>query len=114
MSTSTTIADEPANGASNPPEAVAGEFKKLIADVEDLVARVADVKNPDVIRLRNKVQDRLAAARSTISAGTETVWRQTRQMAGATDDYVRGSPWQSVGIAALLGLAIGYVFGRRN
>src|ERR1700736_2174316 len=32
------------------------EIKNLIADVEDLMARIADLKDADVVRVRSKVQ----------------------------------------------------------
>jgi ElaB/YqjD/DUF883 family membrane-anchored ribosome-binding protein len=33
--------------------------------------------------------------------------------AGATDDYVHGSPWTAIGVAALAGVAVGYLLARR-
>jgi ElaB/YqjD/DUF883 family membrane-anchored ribosome-binding protein len=31
----------------------------------------------------------------------------------ATDDYVKGNPWTAVGIAAGVGILIGFLFGKR-
>ena len=38
---------------------------------------------------------------------------KTKQAARATDDYVHDNPWQAVGVAAAIGLALGVLIGRR-
>ena len=105
---------DPGNGARRVKDAASGEIKKLMADVEDLVSRVADVKDPAVARIRDKIQATLASTRESLLSGAETVGRQARQVAATTDDYVRTSPWQALGIAAVAGVALGYVMGRRR
>jgi ElaB/YqjD/DUF883 family membrane-anchored ribosome-binding protein len=39
--------------------------------------------------------------------------RRAREVADATDEYVRENPWQSVGIAAGVGLLLGLLLSRR-
>ena len=122
--TSTTLAGSPelprhaksevGNGARQVKDAATGEIKNLMADVEDLVSRVADARDPDLVRIRAKVQAALISTRDSLVTGAQTVQRQVRQAADTTDDYVRASPWQAVGIAALVGAALGYVVGRRR
>jgi ElaB/YqjD/DUF883 family membrane-anchored ribosome-binding protein len=36
-----------------------------------------------------------------------------RALAGDADEYVRGNPWQAVGIAAGIGLVLGLLMSRR-
>ena len=103
-STADTNADQSANG----------EFKNLMADVEELVSRIADVKDADVACLRAKVQDALASAKESLATGADELKRRARATAGGADDYVRSSPWQAIGIAALAGLVIGYLASRRS
>lgn len=104
----------PGNGARRLKDAATGEVHNLIADVEDLVSRVADVQDPDIVRIRNKVRAALVSTRDAVVSGAATVQRQARQAAATTDDYVRSSPWQALGMAALAGAAIGYIAGRRR
>ena len=85
-----------------------------MADVEDLVSRVVDVRDPELVRIRGKVQAALNSTRDSLVTSAQTVQRQARQAAETTDDYVRASPWQAVSIAALVGVALGYVVGRRR
>jgi ElaB/YqjD/DUF883 family membrane-anchored ribosome-binding protein len=104
-------ADRSRNGARR---AAAGEFKNLVSDVEELVSRIADVKDAEVARLRSKVQGALVSAKESLTTGTEGLKRRARQVAGSADDYVRASPWQAIGVAALAGLAIGFLVSRRS
>jgi ElaB/YqjD/DUF883 family membrane-anchored ribosome-binding protein len=102
------------SGARNVQNTASGELKNLIADVEDLVGRIGNLKDADVSRVRSKVENALAAAKQSLASGTETARRQARKVASTADDYVRESPWQAIGIAALAGVAIGYLLGRRE
>ena len=89
------------------------EVHKLIADVEDLVRRVGDAADPELARLRAKVESTVATTKRAISDGTEQVQRQTKEALEAGDRYVRDQPWDAIGIAAVAGLAIGFLVGRR-
>lgn len=84
------------------------ELSNLIHDVEDLLKKVADVGDVDLEQLRSRVEDKIEAAKETLAEGTWQVAKTAREVASATDDYVRKSPWQSVGIAVLTGAIIGY------
>jgi len=106
-----TKAERSRNGARR---AAAGEFKNLVSDVEELMSRIADVKDVEVARLRSKVQGALASAKESLATSVDGLKVRARQVAGNADDYVRASPWQAVGIAALAGLAIGYLASRRS
>jgi ElaB/YqjD/DUF883 family membrane-anchored ribosome-binding protein len=91
-----------------------GELSNFVADVEELVTKLGDVKDAEVARLRTKVRNTLDAAKEGVTNGTQALKERARQVAGSTDDYVRASPWQAVGIAALVGLAVGYVAAARR
>jgi ElaB/YqjD/DUF883 family membrane-anchored ribosome-binding protein len=49
----------------------------------------------------------------TLKAGAEQAQRQAREAIKAGDRYVRENPWTASGIAALAGLAIGFLVARR-
>jgi ElaB/YqjD/DUF883 family membrane-anchored ribosome-binding protein len=91
-----------------------GEIKSLIADVEDLMARIADVKDADVMRVRNKVQRAVDATKQTLADGADTIRQHAQNVANTADDYVRESPWQAIGIAALVGAVVGILATRRS
>jgi ElaB/YqjD/DUF883 family membrane-anchored ribosome-binding protein len=89
------------------------EVRKLIADVEELIRRVGDAADPELARLRAKVETTVATTKKAISDGSEQVQRQAKEAFEASDRYVRDQPWEAIGIAALAGLAIGFLAGRR-
>lgn len=94
--------------------AASSEIKSLIADVEDLMARIADLKDADVIRVRGKVQRAVEATKQSLADGAETVRRHAQNAVTTADDYVRESPWQAIGIAALVGAVVGILATRRS
>jgi ElaB/YqjD/DUF883 family membrane-anchored ribosome-binding protein len=89
------------------------EVRKLIADVEELIRCVGDAADPELARLRAKVESTVATTKRAISDGTEQVQRQAKEAFEASDRYVRDQPWEAIGIAAIAGLAIGFLVGRR-
>jgi ElaB/YqjD/DUF883 family membrane-anchored ribosome-binding protein len=89
------------------------EVRKLIADVEELIRRVGDAADPELARLGAKVESTVATTRKAISDGTEQVQRQAKEAFETSDRFVRDQPWEAIGIAAIAGLAIGLLVGRR-
>jgi ElaB protein len=89
--------------------AASEEVQSLIADVEDLIDRVGDAADPEVKRLRAKVADTVISAKRSIAGGAEHVQRQAKQVFEASDRYVRDRPWEAIGIAALAGIAVGFL-----
>jgi ElaB/YqjD/DUF883 family membrane-anchored ribosome-binding protein len=94
--------------------AASSEIKNLIADVEDLMARIGDLKDADVARVRGKVQRAVEATKQSLADGADTLRQHAQNVASTADDYVRDSPWQAIGIAALVGAVVGILATRRN
>jgi ElaB/YqjD/DUF883 family membrane-anchored ribosome-binding protein len=101
-------------GVGDVKAAASTEIRSLIADVEDLMARIADLKDADVVRVRGKVQRAVEATKQTLSDGADTLRRQAQNVASTADEYVRESPWQAIGIAALVGAVVGILATRRS
>ena len=101
-------------GVNDIKAAASGEIKSLIADVEELMARIADLKDADVVRVRGKVQRAVDATKQSLADGADAIRQHAQKAAGTADDYVRESPWQAVGIAALVGAIIGILATRRS
>jgi ElaB/YqjD/DUF883 family membrane-anchored ribosome-binding protein len=94
--------------------AASEEVQNLISDVEDLVDRVGDAADPELRRLRAKVAAAVASTKSSIANGAEVVQRQARETFELGDRYVHNRPWEAIGIAALAGLAVGFLASRRG
>jgi ElaB/YqjD/DUF883 family membrane-anchored ribosome-binding protein len=102
------------DGVNDLKSVASGEIKSLIADVEDLMARIADLKDADVVRVRGKVQRAVDATKQTLADGADTIRQHAQNVANTADDYVRESPWQAIGIAALVGAVVGILATRRS
>lgn len=91
-----------------------GQINNFIDNVEDLTHALKDVNTPEIARVKAKVKIALAAAKSALSDSAAQVKQQAQQASKTTDVYVRDNPWQVVGIAALIGIAVGIIATRRS
>jgi len=103
----------PADAVQKLRETGGQEVNNLMADVQDLLGRVAHVADPEIARLRTKVEGGLTAAKKALVDGTDRVQRHAKNAMSAGDSYVRDQPWQAVGIAAVAGLVVGFLVARR-
>jgi ElaB/YqjD/DUF883 family membrane-anchored ribosome-binding protein len=92
----------------------AGEFQNFIADIEDLVTSMTSLTGEDLARARAKLNERIAAARESISEVGNEIGQRARKAAHETDQYVHENPWQAIGIGAALGLLIGVLIARHK
>jgi ElaB/YqjD/DUF883 family membrane-anchored ribosome-binding protein len=106
--------DTPRTGrATRRQSAAATEWRDLIADVEDLLTKVANVGDVEIARVRERLQKTLATVRSSANAGARRARVYAQDATTATEDYVRESPWTAVGLAAAVGVLIGFIASRR-
>lgn len=89
------------------------ELPTLLSDVQDLIGRVAHVADPEIARLRLRIEGGLATTRKAVADGTDQIQRQAKAAMATSDRYVHEQPWQSVGIAAVGGLLVGFLIARR-
>lgn len=93
--------------------AASDEVQNLIADIEALVDRVGEAADPEVRRLRANVSAALGKTKKAIADGAEQVQDHAKDVIEIADRYVRNQPWEMIGIAAVAGLAVGYLVSRR-
>ncbi len=86
---------------------LSAELRAFIADVEELLTKVAHVSDADIARVRDKVSTALDDVRRVASDTADGLRDRARVAIDATDDYVRDRPWTAIGIAAALGVLIG-------
>jgi ElaB/YqjD/DUF883 family membrane-anchored ribosome-binding protein len=108
------VKDDLSSSVGDIKSVASAEIKNLIADVEDLMARIADLKDADVARVRSKVQRAVEATKQSLAESADTLRQHAQRVAGSADDYVRDSPWQAVGVAALIGAVVGILATRRS
>ncbi|TBU93401.1 ElaB/YgaM/YqjD family protein [Phytopseudomonas dryadis] len=89
------------------------EFQALVRDTETLLQHSASLVGDQAEELRTQIRSSLGRARSTLKNAEETVVERGKAAVGATEDYVQTHPWQTIGIAAGIGLLIGMLITRR-
>jgi ElaB/YqjD/DUF883 family membrane-anchored ribosome-binding protein len=107
------VGKTPIGAAAHKRHGSSAEIRNLTADVQDLLSRLAHVADPEITRLRAKVERALATAKRTLADGTDRVQRQAKNAMTVGDLYVRDRPWQAVGVAAAAGLVVGFLVARR-
>ena len=90
-----------------------GQVNNFLENVEDLTKALRDVATPDIARVRAKVKIALAAAKSAMADSAAQLRDQAQYVGKRTDTFVRDNPWQVIGVAALVGLAVGIFASRR-
>lgn len=100
------------------------DFNAVMADIDALMTATTNKADTEVKALRARIEGRLSTAKDKLidaqrgarekllDVQHEAVQR-AKDAAAATDDYVHDKPWQAIGAAAALGLAIGVLIGRR-
>lgn len=99
-----------AEPADDPASALHHEWRDLIADVEDLVKQVGGLDDEDLARVRERVTASLHGVKTRMADGAE----RARGVADTLDDYVRGNPWQSLAMAAVVGVLFGLMLSSRD
>ncbi len=89
------------------------DFKVVIADAEALVKATANQGDRKLTEIRAKVEESLGVVKARMAEAQEALLAKTREAAKATDVYVHENPWNAVGVAAAVGLVIGWLLGRR-
>lgn len=94
-------------------EKLIADFKVVLADAEELLKATAAQTGDKAAEMREKVTEHLKRAKFRLQEEQEKVLARTKEVAGATDDYVHDHPWQAVGMAAGMGFLLGLLIGRR-
>ena len=94
-------------------EKLAADFRSVMADIEALVSATTNKAEGEATALRSRIRDRLEHAKERVIDVEQEAVERAKKVARATDDYVHTHPWQAVGAAAAVGLAIGVLLGRR-
>jgi ElaB/YqjD/DUF883 family membrane-anchored ribosome-binding protein len=94
-------------------------LRAVIRDTEALLHATASFAGDKAEQARAKASDSLRAAKERLSDVQDDVVHRTRDYVSQGQKYVRDNPWQSVGLAAGIGLLVGVLligstFNRRD
>lgn len=94
-------------------EKLVSDMKVVINDAEEILRATAGAAGEKMTEMREKMEARLRDAKLRLADAEAIFMDKAKAAANATDDFVHERPWQAVGVAAAIGLAIGVLIGRR-
>ena len=89
------------------------DLKTVVGDAEELLKATASQGGEQIARIRSRAEESLRIARARIKEMTQSAEAQARQAAAEVDQRVHDSPWTAVGIAAGIGVVLGFLLGRK-
>jgi ElaB/YqjD/DUF883 family membrane-anchored ribosome-binding protein len=92
---------------------LADEFSNVLSEAESLLDKASRETGEKARDLRSQVEARLLSAKLKLQELEGATVDRAKQAARVTDDYVHDHPWQAIGIAAGIGLAVGLLMNRR-
>lgn len=94
-------------------ERLVEDLKTVMHDAEALLKVTSAQTGEKIQEVRARAEESLRNAKVRLTEVEEEALRRARELADATEEYVRDNPWQSVGIAAGIGLVLGILISRR-
>lgn len=67
----------------------------------------------ELVRAKEKLSERLGAARESLEEMGNEIVRRTRHGAMATNEYVHEQPWKAIGAGAAVAFLLGFILARR-
>ncbi len=101
------------SNAATAKEKLAADFRAVMDDIDALMSATGQQAEGEAKALRERIRDRLDGAKEKLLDAQHEAVQRAKAAATATDDYVHAKPWQAIGAAAAIGLALGVLIGRR-
>lgn len=89
------------------------DFSLVVSDAEALIKATASQGGEALALVREKAEASLAMAKTKLVDAKAALAAHSREAVQEADNYVHENPWQSIGMAAGVGLIIGFLMGRR-
>ncbi|WP_409993751.1 YqjD family protein [Roseateles oligotrophus] len=89
------------------------DLHAVVAEAESLLRATAGSAGEGASELRAKVQASLDRAKHNLAELQDAAVERAKAAGRATDAYVHENPWQSIGVAAGVGLLLGMLIARR-
>ena len=91
----------------------AKDFSDSITEANALLQQAANETGKRASDLLSEVGAKVLAARSVLRDLPDEAVERATAAARDTDDYVRGKPWQAIGVAAAIAFVVGVLVSRR-
>ena len=89
------------------------DLRTVVADAEALLSATAHDASEKARDARERASGSVEQARKRLEELEEELKARARAAADDAGRYVKDNPWQSIGIAAAVGVVIGLILARR-
>ena len=89
------------------------DLRTVVADAEALLSATAHDASEKARDARERASGSVEQARKRLEELEEDLHARAKAAADDAGRYVKDNPWQSIGIAAAVGVVIGLILGRR-
>jgi ElaB/YqjD/DUF883 family membrane-anchored ribosome-binding protein len=106
-----------ANDSKVPPASVdklLEDLQAVVSDAEALLQATAHQAGDKVQEVRARAEQSVHAARERLAELQDAAMDKTRELVNEGEQFVRRNPWQSVGIAAGVGLLLGLLISMKR
>jgi ElaB/YqjD/DUF883 family membrane-anchored ribosome-binding protein len=90
------------------------DLRIVVRDAEALLQATAAQTGERIQAVRTRAEESLQNARASLADTQQEVVQHARDAAESTENYVKQNPWQSLGMAAGIGLLLGMLLQRRD
>lgn len=88
-------------------------MERVVTDSERLLDAVAGEANEDIVHARRKAEQSLKNARAHLGSSKLHAMRRARELTRSARQRVQNQPWQTLSIAAGVGVLVGLLWRRR-
>lgn len=88
---------------------MADDLKMIVSDGEELLKAAANASGEGFTAARAKFAETVMGAKAKLADVSQPVLEKARQ----ANEYVHGSPWTAIGVAAAVGIVIGFLAAKR-
>ena len=92
---------------------LAADLRKAVEDAQALLRSSVDVAGDEVAGARDRIKTLLNQSRQDLDHLEQAAVARAKAAGDAADGFVHQRPWQSIGVAAGIGLLLGLLIGRR-
>src|SRR4051794_32123876 len=109
----TTVSRRSETNLSAAGERILSNLGGFVEGTEDLLRATKHISGEGLAAARAKVEDQIEDVREALKEAGGYASAQARAAARGADRYVHAYPWQAIGIAAGVGLVLGFLSTRR-
>jgi len=85
------------------------DLKMIVSDGEELLKATVNASGEGIIAARAKFAEQVISVKAKLADASQPAMERVRQ----ADEYVHASPWNAVGVAAVVGILIGFLAAKR-